>query len=129
MTSSWLAALALLAGAPLWAQEERKPEPPKAGEEDELTPDKALAMLKEIEELMSRSEVLLNDSARGKALATEEKLVDKLKDLLKEDEKSNPATLQKQILEKIERMMKKTEGQQKDAAEKLGEIIRKAKGS
>lgn len=135
MNKPFVAFLALmLAASWSWAQEQPKPKPApeKRGhheeppdEEEDLTPEKALAMLKEVNGLMGKSEELLNDSAKGKALATEAEIVKKLKELLKEE--SDSAAIQKQILEKIAKLMQKSEGSQKDAIERMAEIIRKAK--
>lgn len=119
---TWVAGLALVAGT-AWAQENPKPKE----EDEDLTPEKALALLKEAHGLMERTEELLNESARGKALATEAELVARLKKLLEEEVKEDPATVQKQILQKIQRMMEKSEGKQKTTIEKINEIIRKAK--
>jgi len=126
----WAAALTI-AVAPAWAQDGPKPKPedkfrpeaPQKEDEEELTPEKAMAMLKEVRELMEKSEELLNTSSRGKALETEKEVLERLKELLKDD----PQATQKQILEKIERLMSKSEGQQQGAVERLAEIIRKAK--
>lgn len=126
MMKKWLAAaaaLALCAGTAL-AQEGQ---PPRADEDEDLTPEKAMKLLKDAHGLMVKSEELLNDSSRGKALETEKALVERLKELLKDEAKNDPALLQKKVLEKIERLMKKSEGSQRETVEKLGEIIRKAK--
>jgi len=104
-----------------------RPEAPKKDDDEELTPEKAMQMLKEVRELQELAAELLNASAQGKALATERALIDKLKSLLKDEDKTNPEAAQKKILEKIERLMGKSEGNQKDAVDKMGEIIRKAK--
>ena len=115
---TFLASL-LLAGA---AYCQDKPPAPKDDHED-LTPEKALEILKEVQGLMTRSEDLLNDSARGKSIETEEAILKRIDDLLKDD----PAANQKKTLEKIEKLMSKSEGSQKDAIERMAEIIRKAK--
>lgn len=126
-----MVALTLVAS---WAWAQEKPPAPKQDkhghdeppeDEDELTPEKALAMLKEVNGLMTKSEELLHDSSKGKALATEAEIAKKLKELLKEE--PNPENLQKQIVEKIAKLMQKSEGSQKDAIERMAEIIRKAK--
>ena len=114
-----LLASLLLAGV---ASVQDKPPAPKDDHED-LTPEKALEMLKEVQGLMTRSEDLLHDSARGKSLETEEAILKRIDDLLKDD----PAANQKKTLEKIEKLMSKSEGSQKDAIERMAEIIRKAK--
>ena len=128
----WAAPFALWAGAafaqdPPKPDDKFRPEAPKKEEEEDLTPEQALQMLKEVNELQDLAAELLNASARGKALETEQALLSKMKGLLKEEEKSDPQAAQKKILEKIERLMGKSEGSQKDAADKMGEIIRKAK--
>jgi hypothetical protein len=130
----WALPFALWAGTAIGQDKPDKPKPddkfrpeaPKKDEEEDLTPEKAMQMLKEVKELQEFAAELLNASAQGKALETEQALLAKLKDLLKED-KTNPEDAQKKILEKIERLMGKSEGSQKDAVDKMGEIIRKAK--
>ena len=112
---TWMAALVLAAGL------QDKPAP--KADEEELTPEKALQMLKEVQGLMVRSEDLLNDSSRGKSVETEDAILKRINDLLKDD----PAASQKKTLEKIAKLMEKSEGSQKDAVDKMAEIIRKAK--
>ena len=112
-----LAAVLLLAGAAF----QDKPAP--KDDHEDLTPEKALELLKEVQGLMTRSEDLLNDSARGKSLATEEAILKRIDDLLKDD----PAAAQKNALGKIEKLMSTSEGSQKDAIERMAEVIRKAK--
>jgi len=128
----WLAPFALWAGTafaqdPPKPDDKFRPEAPRKEEQEEedLTPEKALQMLKEVNELQDLAAELLNATARGKALETESELLKKLKGLL--DDKADPQEAQKKILEKIERLMGKSEGSQKSAADKMGEIIRKAK--
>ena len=104
-----------------------RPEAPKKDEEDDLKPEQIMQMLKEVRELQELAAELLNASAQGKALETEQALLHNLKRLLEEDKKADPQAAQKKILEKIERLMGKSEGNQKDAVDKMGEIIRKAK--
>jgi hypothetical protein len=120
-------ALALAAASPAWAQEGQPPKPeapPGKQEEDEdLTPEKALQLLKETQDLMAKAEDLLNESSRGKAIETEKGIVERINELLKDE----PQAAQKKALEKIERLMSKSQGSQKGAIEKMGEIIRKAK--
>lgn len=114
MTTALLAALMAL-GAP--AQDEKfKPD----REEKELTPEEAMRLLKEAQELMLRTEELLNDSSRGKALETEAELLRKLEELSKDNPK---------VLELIRRMIQKTEKKQEDTLKKLEDIIRRAKSS
>lgn len=110
-----LLALLLAAGV------QEKPAPKE--DHEDLTPEKAIELLKEVQTLMTRSEDLLNDSSRGKALAMEEAILKRIDDLLKDD----PSAAQKKALEKIEKLMSKSEGSQKDAIERMAEIIRKAK--
>jgi len=112
---TWMAALVLAAGL------QDKPAP--KADEEELTPEKALQMLKEVQGLMVRSEDLLNDSSRGKSVETEDAILKRINDLLKDD----PAASQKKTLEKIAKLMEKSEGSQKNAVEQMAEIIRKAK--
>src|SRR4026208_1406145 len=70
-----------------------------------------------------RAEEPLNDSSRGKAIETEKALIERLERELKDE----PGALQKRILEKGRKRAEKAEKKEKDAAEKLGEIIKKAK--
>jgi predicted RNase H-like HicB family nuclease len=130
----WLAPLALWAGAAIAQDQPEKPKPddkfrpeaPKKDEEEDLTPEKAMQMLKEVKDLQELASDLLNASSQGKALETEKELLDKVKKLIKEDPKSTEDA-QKKVLQTIERLMGKSEGNQKDAVDKMGEIIRKAK--
>ena len=94
-------------------------------DEDQLTPEQAMEMLKDIQGMMNKAEELLNDSSRGKALATEKDLIEKLDKELRDD----PTALQKQILEKVKKLNERTEKKQKDAVDKLAELIKKAKSS
>ena len=112
---TWVAALVLAAGL------QEKPAP--KADEEELSPEKAVQLLKEVQGLMTRSEDLLNDSARGKSVETEDAILKRINELLKDD----PAATQKKTLEKIARLMEKSEGSQKDAVERMAELIRKAK--
>jgi hypothetical protein len=89
-------AVALAASA--WAQDVPKPEKeaPKApgapGEDEEdLTPEKALALLKDAQGLMVKSEDLLHGSSQGRALETQKDILDKLKDLLKDEKDAGAA--------------------------------------
>jgi hypothetical protein len=116
----WLAAAFLSLASAAWAQD---PPAPKKEEHEDLTPGKAIELLKEVQTLMTLSEDLLNDSSRGKAVETEEAIRRRITELLKED----PAAAQRSALEKIERLMSKSEGSQKDAVERMAELIRKAK--
>jgi hypothetical protein len=92
-------------------------------EEDELTPAKAMELLEDAHRMMGKAEELLNDSSRGKALETEKALLERLQRELKDE----PDALQKRILEKVGKLVEKAEKKEKDAAEKLNEIIKKAK--
>jgi len=116
---TWMTAVFLFAAGAAYAQD--KPAPKV--EEEELTPEKAVALLKEVQGLMTRSEDLLNDSSRGKSIETEDAILKRINDLMKDD----PAASQKKTLEKIAKLMEKSEGSQKDAVERMAEIIRKAK--
>jgi hypothetical protein len=114
-----------------WAQEDPKDDdkykPDSGKEDDELTPEEAMRLLKEAHGLMLKSAELLNDSSRGKALETDAEIMKRLEELLKEEEKKDPSILQKKILEKIQKMLGKTEKKQTETIEKLNEIIKRAK--
>jgi hypothetical protein len=112
-------------GSVCWAQDEEKKgqDPQEEDDEDQLTPEQAMEMLKDIQGMMSKAEELLNDSSRGKALETERELIEKLQKEFKDD----PAAMQKQILEKVQKLTQRAEKKQKDAIDKLAEIIKKAK--
>jgi ElaB/YqjD/DUF883 family membrane-anchored ribosome-binding protein len=116
---TWMAAAFLLVATAGYAQEKPAPK----DDHEDLTPEKAIQLLKEVQGLMTLSEDLLNDSSRGKAMETEEAIRRRINELLKDD----PSASQKSALEKIERLMTKSEGSQKDAVERMAEIIRKAK--
>ena len=103
------------------ACQEGQPKPEQ--DEEELTPEKALQLLKETHGLMTLAEELLNESSRGKAAATEKAIVERINELLKDE----PEAAQKKVLEKIERLMSKSQGKQKGAMDKIDEILRKAK--
>src|SRR5438552_1495653 len=118
MKTGMAATFLLLAGV-AWAQEKPAPKP----DHEDLTPEKAVELLKEVQGLMTLSEDLLNDSSRGKAFETEDAILKRINDLLKDD----PSAAQKKALEKIAKLMEKSEGSQKDAIERMAEIIRKAK--
>ena len=108
------------------AQEGDKPAPPpqdQAPEEDELTPAQAMELLEDAHRMMGKAEELLNDSSRGKAIETEKALLERLERELKDE----PGALQKRILEKVGKLVEKAEKKEKDAVEKLNEIIKKAK--
>ncbi len=95
----------------------------KKADDEELTPEKAIQLLKETRGLMEEAESLLNDSARGKALLAEKGVVERVDEALKGD----PAAAQKSVLEKIEKLLGKSQGGQKGAIDKIDEVIRKAK--
>ena len=118
----WLAIAALALSSPAWAQEGQPP-PGKPEEQEDLTPEKALQLLKETRDLMAKAEDLLNESSRGKAIETEKGIVERINELLKDE----PEAAQKKALEKIERLMSKSQGSQKGAIDKIDEIIKKAK--
>ncbi|HXG59834.1 MAG TPA: hypothetical protein VNO22_00535 [Planctomycetota bacterium] len=123
----WGAALGAALAGPAYAQE-GPPAPRKApAEDEELTPERAMEMLRETHQLMQLAEELLNGSAQGKALETEEALLARLKELLKEEPPAGAGDAQKKAIQKIERLMQKSEGSQQGALERLAEIIRKAK--
>jgi hypothetical protein len=108
-----------------YAQEGEKEAPPGTEEpqEDELTPAQAMELLEDAHRMMGKAEELLNDSSRGKALETEKALLERLQRELKDE----PGTLQKRILEKVGKLVEKAEKKEKDAIEKLNEIIKRAK--
>jgi hypothetical protein len=109
-----------------YAQEGEK-EAPKGTEpqedEDELTPAQAMELLEDAHRMMGKAEELLNDSSRGKALETEKALMERLQRELKDE----PDAMQQRILAKVGKLVEKAEKKEKDAAEKLNEIIKKAK--
>ena len=125
---SWpIVAMAFLfgvAGVAAFAQEPKEA-PPGADEaqEDELTPEQAMEMLADAHKMMGKAEELLNDSSRGKALETEKALLEKLQRELKDE----PETLQQRILGKVGKLVEKAEKKERDAIDKLAEIIKKAK--
>jgi len=94
-------------------------------EEDQMTPAQALELLNDAQRLMEKAEELLHDSSRGKAIETEKELMKRLERELKDE----PAELQKRILEKVGKLVEKAEKKEKDAAEKLNEVIRKARSA
>jgi hypothetical protein len=116
---TWMTAAFLLVAGAAYAQDKPAPK----DDHEDLTPEKAMELLKEVQSLMLKSEDLLNDSSRGKAVETEDAILKRVNELLKDD----PSAAQKKTLEKIEKLMSKSEGSQKDAIERMAEIIRKAK--
>lgn len=128
----WAAALGAALAGPAYAQEgppDPRKAPPAPQEEEELTPEKAMELLRETHQLMQLAEELLNGTAQGKALETEEALLARLKELLTEEPPAGAGDAQKKAIRKIERLMQKSEGSQQGALERLAEIIRKAKAS
>ena len=103
-----------------------RPEAPPEEEED-LTPEKAMEILKDVTGLMEKAEELLYDSSRGKAIEREKQILEKIDKLLKEEGKENPAEAQKKILKKIQKLMEKSEKSQQDSIEKLGDVIRRVR--
>ncbi len=131
--SSCAAGMALLwlASGFAWAQDPPAPPEPQprrqgVGEEEELTPEKAMQLLKEARDLMGLSEELLMNSSRGRAIETEKAVVERLKKLLEED-KGGPEGVQDKVLEKIRKLLQRTEKNQDETIRKINEIIRKAK--
>src|SRR5207244_6799630 len=114
MKSAMAATFLLLEGCAR-AQEKPAPKP----DHEHLTPEKAVELLKEVQGLMTLSEDLLNDSSRGKAFETEDAILKRINELLKDD----PSAAQKKPLEKIAKLMEKAEGSQKNAIERMAEII------
>ncbi len=90
-------------------------------DEDQMTPEQAMEMLKDIQGMMSKAEELLNDGSRGKALETEEELMRRL------EQELGATEAQKKILEKVKKLTERSEKKQKDAVDKLAEVIKKAK--
>jgi hypothetical protein len=126
----WGAALGAALAGPAYAQEgppAPRKAPPAPEEDEELTPEKAMELLRETHQLMQLAEELLHGSAQGKALETEEALLARLKELLKEDPPAGAGDAQKKAIQKIERLIGKSEGSQQGALDRLAEIIRKAK--
>lgn len=112
-----------------WAQENDpkkgdlfRPEDPQE-EDDALTPEQAMQVLREIQDLMRTAAELLNDSARGKAIEADKDVIERLEKLLKEDKE----TLQKSVVQKIERLMRKAELREKQVIEKLQDLIKRAR--
>ena len=135
MSRSWIAWAALAAfGAGAFAQDPPKPkddkyrpEAPEGGkEEKDLTPEEALQILKEVKDLMDVSEELLNSSSMGKALETEQRILERVKELLKE-EKIDPRDSQQKVLEKIEKLMRKSEGNQQGAVDRMADLLKRAR--
>jgi len=128
----WAAVFALAAAGLAGAQDAPKPPAPQERpggpeEEEELTPEKAMQLLKESRDLMGKSEELLLDSSRGKSLEAEKAALERLKKLLEEEK--DPSAAQKQILEKIKKLLEKTGKSQDQTIQKINEIIRKARSS
>jgi hypothetical protein len=129
----WSSSFILWAGLALAQAQPEKPgrgdnfRPEGPTEDGNLTPERTIELLKEVLDLQRLSSDLLNASAQGKALETEEPLLATLDDLLKIDPKVTPEDAQKRILEKIERLMGKTESNQKNAVDKMAEVLRKAR--
>lgn len=106
----------------LVAQDEQ---PPKEGEEEELTPQKAIQILREVQSLMQKSEDLLENSSRGKDLLTDEQVMKIILKELEEMKDPNPAEIQKKVVEKLKKLMEKSSGKQKEAADKMTELVKK----
>lgn len=121
MRNAWWLTMLLVVALPVGAQDAPVPQ---GGDEDELTPEQAMKLLRDAQELMVKSEELLHDSSRGKALETEKDLLKKLEELQKED----PTLLQAEILAKVKKLMERAQKKQEKSLEKLAEIIKKAKG-
>jgi hypothetical protein len=128
LTGALFLAFAGTAGA---VQEEKekdwKPEMP--AEEQEMTPEEAMKLLKEAQTLMGRSAELLQDSSRGKALETDRELLEKIEKLLGEEdnEEKTPTSMQGKVLKLIRNLLRKSEKKQQNSLEKIKEVIRRAK--
>jgi hypothetical protein len=99
------------------------PKDPEPGEEENLTPDDAMAMLREIHKLMGTAEELLHGASLGKGALTQEEILKLLKDV----EKMDPSDAQKKVLELINKLLSKSEKNQKDVIERITELIKKSK--
>jgi hypothetical protein len=115
-----IAAFAATLGLPSPAQQE----PERPPQEPTLTPEEAVKMLQEIYGLMGQAEILLNDAARGEALATEKEVLAKIDELIKQMDQA--AAKQKAILGKIGGLLEKSKGEQKGSIDKINELIRRA---
>jgi len=113
-TALLTAAFLLPFGAAVMAQDE---------DEDQLTPAQAMEMLRDVKGFMDRAEELLNDGSRGRALETEQDLRKKLEQMFRDE----PEVLQRQILEKIKKLTERAEKRQKDAIEKMAELLKRAR--
>ena len=82
-----------------------KPEMP--AEEQEMTPEEAMKLLKEAQTLMGRSAELLQDSSRGKALETDRELLEKIEKLLgeKDDGEKTPTSMQGKVLKLVQKLL------------------------
>lgn len=122
MTKLWMTSLFSVAlMMPAWTQE--TPAPPTTPDEEELTPEKVMQLLSEAQRLMLKSEELLHNSSRGKALETEKDLLEKLKEL----EKEEPGLLSVEIMKKVKKLMDQAQKKQKSSLEKITEIIKKTR--
>lgn len=129
MNALWWGA-AIWAGAAVAAGAQDQPVPPAPPEqeaEEELTPEKAMKLLKEARDLMGTSEELLLDSSRGRALESEKATLERLEKLLRAD--PSAAGIQGKILEKIRKLLEGARQSQDGTVQKLREIIRKARAA
>jgi len=113
----------VLCSLPVRAQQQPPKDPAPQDDDDQMTPEQAMEMLQEVRGLMGKAEELLNDSSRGKALETEEELIEKLKREFNDE----PAAMQKQILEKIQKLTERAAKREKSVIDKLAEVIKKVK--
>ena len=104
------------------------PAPVPPAEEEELTFEKAMQLLKEARELMGKSEELLLNSSRGRALEGVKEALERLEKILREDPAS-ASGIQGNILEKIRRLLEGARKSQDGTVQKLREIIRKARAA
>lgn len=126
MRTLWLAGMFWGFGAGiLGAQDPPPPPAPPSEDEEELTPEKAMQLLKEARQLMEKSEELLLDSSRGRALEAEKGALERLEKLLREE--PGAGGIQGQVLEKIRKLLQGAERHQDGTVQKLKEILRKAR--
>ncbi len=124
LTGAMLLVLTGTAGA---MQEEKEWMPDIPGEEKDLTPEEAMKLLKEAQNLMGRSAELLQESSRGKALEADRELLEKIEKLLSAEERKNTPTVQGKVLKLIQKLLKNSEKKQQKSLGKIKEIIRRAK--
>lgn len=88
-------------------------------DEDQLTPAQVREALQDIHRMMELAERLLNDSSRGRALETEQALLDRYRDQF--------GDVPLDVLEKVRKLAERAEKKQKDVIDRLAELIKKAR--